>query len=289
MDFLVPPFHAPVEPAAPRAPARPAKPWSRRLAVATAAVGVVAVAGLGGVLGAGLALERHSTTVGAASAAGTVGTRPSDYVTPGDTASILAAVEPAVVLIRTELARFGSGGVSGAGTGMILTSDGEVLTNAHVVNGASRITVTLNGETKTRSAHLLAADTANDVALIQIDGVSGLPTVTLGDSSTSEVGDDVIAIGDALDLENGFTVTEGIVSALNRSIDAEGESLSGLLQTDAAINSGNSGGPLVNAGGQVIGMNTAVAGDAQNIGFAIPVDRLKTEIAQLRPTAGLAP
>jgi putative serine protease PepD len=218
-----------------------------------------------------------------------VGTRPSAYVTPGDTASILAAVEPAVVLIRTELARFGSGGVSGAGTGMILTSDGEVLTNAHVVNGASRITVTLNGETKTRSAHLLAADTANDVALIQIDGVSGLPTVTLGDSSTSEVGDDVIAIGDALDLENGFTVTEGIVSALNRSIDAEGESLSGLLQTDAAINSGNSGGPLVNAGGQVIGMNTAVAGDAQNIGFAIPVDRLKTEIAQLRPTAGLAP
>jgi S1-C subfamily serine protease len=175
-----------------------------------------------------------ATTVGAASAAGTVGTRPSAYVTPGDTASILAAVEPAVVLIRTELARFGSGGVSGAGTGMILTSDGEVLTNAHVVNGASRITVTLNGETKTRSAHLLAADTANDVALIQIDGVSG-------------------------------------------------------LQTDAAINSGNSGGPLVNAAGQVIGMNTAVAGDAQNIGFAIPVDRLKTEIAQLRSTAGLAP
>jgi S1-C subfamily serine protease len=114
--------------------------------------------------------------------------------------------------------------------------------------------------------------------------------VQLGNSSDLKVGDSVIAIGNALNLQGGMTVTEGIVSALNRSIDAGGEpgsgggteSLSGLIQTDAAINPGNSGGPLVNAAGQVIGINTATSGDAQNIGFAIAIDNAKPVIDQLR-------
>jgi S1-C subfamily serine protease len=107
--------------------------------------------------------------------------------------------------------------------------------------------------------------------------------VTLGSSANLKVGDDVVAIGNALDLKGGFTVTRGIVSALNRSIDSEdGGQLTGLIQTDAAINPGNSGGPLVNAAGQVVGINTAVSGQAQNIGFAIAIDGIKAKLDKLR-------
>jgi putative serine protease PepD len=120
------------------------------------------------------------------------------------------------------------------------------------------------------------------VALIKIRGASGLPPATLGKSGDLRVGDSVVAIGNALDLGATPTVTEGIVSALNRSIEAPGESISGLIQTDAAINPGNSGGPLVNASGDVVGMDTAVAGDAQNIGFALAIDNVKPVADQLR-------
>ena len=116
--------------------------------------------------------------------------------------------------------------------------------------------------------------------------MSGLPTVNLGSSAGLQVGDDVVAIGNALDLQGGLTVTEGIVSALNRTLAASGESLRGLVQTDAAINPGNSGGPLVTSDGKVVGMNTAVAGDAQNIGFAIGVDQIKPVIDSLRKGGG---
>jgi S1-C subfamily serine protease len=134
----------------------------------------------------------------------------------------------------------------------------------------------------------MGVDTTHDLALVKINGVSNLPTAQLGKSGDLKVGDSVIAIGNALNLQGGMTVTEGIVSALNRSIDAgsdgggSSESLSGLIQTDAAINPGNSGGPLVNAAGQVIGINTATSGAAQNIGFAIAIDNAKPVIDQLR-------
>jgi putative serine protease PepD len=121
---------------------------------------------------------------------------------------------------------------------------------------------------------------------VKISGVSNLPVADLGNSSDLKVGDNVIAIGNALNLQGGMTVTEGIVSALNRSIDATDESLSGLIQTDAAINPGNSGGPLVNAAGQVVGINTATSGDAQNIGFAIAIDKAKPVINQLKNGGG---
>jgi S1-C subfamily serine protease len=183
--------------------------------------------------------------------------------------------------------------VEAAGTGMILTSSGEVLTNNHVVTGATTVTVTLFGQTKARPAHVVGTDPSNDLALVQINSASGLPTVTLGNSNASQVGDEVLAIGNALALAGGPSVTQGIVSAKNRSLTAQNDSgqtenLVGLLQTDAAINPGNSGGPLVNAQGEVIGMNTAVASSsagnapAQNIGFAIAIDSVKPRLAELR-------
>jgi S1-C subfamily serine protease len=153
--------------------------------------------------------------------------------------------------------------------------------------------VTLFGQTKALTAHVLGTDPTDDLALVQIDHTSGLPTVTFGDSSRTRVGDSVLAIGNALALAGGPTVTEGIVSAENRSLSAQNdtgqtENLSGLLQTDAAINPGNSGGPLVNSDAQVVGMNTAVASSStgnaptENIGFAIAVDSVKPRLTQLR-------
>ncbi|HEX6597072.1 MAG TPA: trypsin-like peptidase domain-containing protein [Acidimicrobiales bacterium] len=202
---------------------------------------------------------------------------------PQDIQAILAKVEPAVVTIRTQLASQGRFFVaSGAGTGVILTPNGEVLTNAHVVAGATFIEVTLSGEDQARRADLVGIDSTNDLALLKIRGASNLPTAKLGSSDALRVGDDVVAIGNALALDGGLTVTDGIVSAVNRTISDRTIHLEGLIQTDAAINSGNSGGPLVNASGQVVGINTAVAGDAQNIGFAIAIDRAKPVIDQLR-------
>jgi putative serine protease PepD len=208
---------------------------------------------------------------------------------PGDVQSILNKVGPAVAYVRTQAFRSGRFfAQSGAGTGIVLTKDGELLTNAHVVAGATSIKVTLGNDTQSHDATVIGADTNRDLALVKINGVSNLTTAELGNSGDLKVGDDVVAIGNALNLQGGMTVTEGIVSALNRSIDAGGEagsdseSLDGLIQTDAAINPGNSGGPLVNSSGQVIGINTATSGDAQNIGFAIAIDNAKPVIDQLR-------
>ena len=219
---------------------------------------------------------------------------------PADVQGILAKVEPAVVSIDTTVFTGGSGTVGqvveGAGTGMILTPTGEVLTNDHVVAGASTVTVTLFGQTKALSAHVIGTDPSQDLALVQVDGQQDLPTVKLGNSGTTRVGDDVLAIGNALALQGGPTVTEGIVSATGRTLSAKAEfsntteNLSGLLQTDAAINPGNSGGPLVNSSAEVIGMNTAVAesgsgnAPAQAIGFAIAIDTIKPQLTGL--TAG---
>jgi putative serine protease PepD len=219
----------------------------------------------------------------------------ASFPKPADIQEILAKVEPAVVSIdTTAVTHGGNGTVEGAGTGMILTSDGEVLTNNHVVAAATSVTVTLFGQSDPRPARVIGTDPSQDLALVQIENVQGLPTVQLGDSELARVGDSVLAIGNALALAGGLTVTEGIVSSKNRSLTAtsditgRSENLSGLLQTDAAINSGNSGGPLVNSSGQVIGMNTAVAestqgnAPAQDIGFAIAIDTIKPLLAGLR-------
>ncbi len=165
-----------------------------------------------------------------------------------------------------------------------------MLTNAHVVSGATSVTVTLNGESTPRAATVIGTDSANDVALLRIQGATGLAPATIGDSGQVAVGDDVIAIGNALDLDGGVSVTRGIVSALHRTIDVENRTLTGVIQTDAAISSGNSGGPLVNAAGQIIGMNSAGATStgtvtAENIGFAIPIGHAMQIVESLRASA----
>jgi S1-C subfamily serine protease len=220
----------------------------------------------------------------------------SDLARPQDVQAVLAKVEPAVVSIDSQSGSGGSSGgdfVQAAGSGMILTPGGEVLTNNHVVTGATSMTVTLFGQTTARAAHVLGTDPGHDLALVQIDHASNLPTVAMGDSGETRVGDSVLAIGNALALAGGPSVTEGIVSAVDRSLTAQNDSgqtenLTGLLQTDAAINPGNSGGPLVNAQAQVVGMNTAVASSStgnaptQNIGFAIAIDSVKPLLTELR-------
>jgi S1-C subfamily serine protease len=197
-----------------------------------------------------------------------------------DVRGVLARVEPGLVSISSSVSRGFRRGTA-AGSGMIVAASGLVLTNAHVVAGASDITVAMPGKSNL-PAHVVGSDATSDVAVLQIDGVRDLPAVTFGKSSELQVGDPVIAIGNALDLDGGPTVTTGIVSALDRRIPTDNGVLEHLIQTDAAINPGNSGGPLLNAAGQVVGMNTAVAGDAQNIGFAIAADRLVPRITDLQ-------
>jgi putative serine protease PepD len=200
--------------------------------------------------------------------------------TPLDVASVLDRMASSVVAIETTVQTRRGPFVAegeGAGTGIVLDDAGHVLTNAHVVNGATQVGVTLAGDRTARSAEVVGTDPGNDIAVLLVDDAEGLVPATFSDRGV-QVGDDVVAIGNALALEGGPTVTEGIVSALDRSISTERGSLTGLIQTDAAISSGNSGGPLVDAYGEVVGVNTAVASsgggvEASNIGFVISIDQ----------------
>ena len=174
---------------------------------------------------------------------------------------------------------------NGAGTGVVL-DDGYIVTNAHVVDGASEVEVTVPGTGATIVAEIVGTDPANDIAVLHVDDTSGLVPASLGSSEQAAVGDSVVAIGNALALEGGLTVTQGIVSALDRSVETEEGTLDDLIQTDAAISSGNSGGPLVNDHGEVIGINSAVATSgggvsASNIGFAISIDTALEVAAEL--------
>ena len=206
-------------------------------------------------------------------------TGPSGVAATMDIRAVLRKVEPSVVAIETGTVNQNGGLFGrGAGTGVIISEDGLVLTNNHVIEQADSIKVKLF-DGRELNADLVGSSPADDVALIKIRDVSGLTAAELGSSADLQVGDPVVAIGNALDLEGTPTVTQGIVSALNRSIDAGTESLSNLIQTDAAINPGNSGGPLVNASGQVVGIDTAIVDGSQNIGFAIR-DRLDQAAAE---------
>lgn len=193
------------------------------------------------------------------------------------------SVTPAVVSVTTSRNVqdfFGQiGQEQGGGTGFIITNDGLILTNKHVAQAGDSLTV-ITSEGKSYDAKTVALDPTNDLAILKIEA-TGLPVVNLGDSDASQIGQWVIAVGNALgELQN--TVTVGVISARERQLTAgsgtESEQLNNLLQTDAAINPGNSGGPLVNLAGQVIGINTAVAGGAQGIGFAIPINQAKQAI-----------
>jgi S1-C subfamily serine protease len=278
-EDTIPTSIPPEEPPGPVPPAPTPRAWWW-----PALIGAVVGALVAGVLVAAFGGKTTNRTVAG------FGSNTSKLVT-SDVQSVLSKVEPGVVNVRTQGFSqnefFQPEPQQGAGTGMVITPDGDVLTNAHVVANASTIKVTLTTDNSTHDAVLLGSDPTADVAVIKVQGVSNLKTVTLGRSSTMRVGDDVVAIGNALALPGGPTVTHGIVSAVDRTIDAENERLEHLIQTDAAINPGNSGGPLANSAGEVIGMNTAVAGQAQNIGFAIAIDTVKPIAEGLKAGKGV--
>lgn len=276
---------APVPPAGGTEHSQPAtQPSAPRRWVAIIVTALVAGT-LGGAAGATLVDGDGSNDSITATATGTQVRLLADG--PLDVAGIVELVGPAVATIQSEVSGPRGSVGTGAGTGVVITSDGQVLTNAHVVDGATSIRVTLGGETQSRAAELIGADRENDLALLQVDGVTDLPVAELGQSSSLGVGDDVVAIGNALALRGGPTVTRGIVSGTNRTLQTNSGTMTGLIQTDASISSGNSGGPLVNAQGQVIGINTAVATSgggraAENVGFSIAIDRAVPIIEQLR-------
>lgn len=212
----------------------------------------------------------------------------------GDVEGVVASVLPAVVNVTTDVFQIDQLGNAqqgqGVGTGFIVRQDGVIVTNCHVVEGGSQISVFTSDEEPTRyDARLIGGDCLNDLAVLKIDA-TGMPTVPLGSSDALRLGQPVVALGYALALEGGPTVTTGIVSALGRSIQAQDpncevcengiRTYSDTIQTDAAINHGNSGGPLVDMAGRVIGINSAGNDGAENIGFAIPIDSAKTVIEQ---------
>lgn len=201
---------------------------------------------------------------------------------------IATAVAPSVVtLTATTTGQMGEG--ESVGTGVIINSNGELLTNAHVVEGTKTVQVRLMNETEPVKGTVLASDPQNDLALVKINA-TGLTAAVFADPKNVRLGDPVVAIGYALNLDGGPSVTSGIVSAIGRTITTESGALDSLIQTDAAISSGNSGGPLVNDKAQVIGINTAVArGDigtaANNIGFAISTGEVLRVVETLRDQA----
>jgi serine protease Do len=244
--------------------------------------------GLAGALIASAALVLTDGSSGSSSSsrpAAPVQATSSAAASHGEISGILAKDVPAVVAITTDggpvLGRGGGGG--GAATGFVIDPDGIIVTNDHVVADARSINVTTS-DGKKLSARVLGQDASHDLAVLKVDGTN-LPAVELGNSDQVQVGDDVVAIGNALDLDGGLSATRGIVSGLHREIPTQtGGQLTGLIQTDAAINPGNSGGPLVDAQGRVIGINTAIANPstAQNVGFVIPISQAKPIIDRLR-------
>jgi serine protease Do len=207
--------------------------------------------------------------------------------------AVVRKVLPAVVNVTTDVFQpdqlGGAQQGQGVGTGFIVRSDGVIVTNCHVVEQATRISVFTSAAKPVRyDARVIGGDCLHDVAVLKVDA-TGLPTVPLGSSSSLVLGQPVVALGYALALEGGPTVTSGIVSSLDRTIEAQDpactvcgrkrvRTYSNVVQTDAAINHGNSGGPLVNMHGEVVAINTAGADTAENIGFAIAIDSVKSTI-----------
>ncbi|MDR0397850.1 MAG: trypsin-like peptidase domain-containing protein [Candidatus Nomurabacteria bacterium] len=208
--------------------------------------------------------------------------------------SVVKKVSPSVVSIVTTTRvsstyRYyygGSGESKSAGTGVVVTENGYILTNKHVIEGADKVQVVTADGTTYDDVEIAAKDPINDVAFLKIDGVKGLTPAEIGDSGTISIGQSVVAIGNALGQYQN-TVTSGIISGSGRTITAQtsngsAETLTDLIQTDTAINPGNSGGPLINAGGQVVGINTAIVEDSNGIGFAIPINSVKGMLASLK-------
>jgi putative serine protease PepD len=261
------------------------KPSPRNGGIRSALVGGIAGALVGALIAGGLVAafddDPQPRPVRSQNEASDSSARPANVIVePGDIRSILEAARPAVVRIDVG----GPGGVEGTGTGFIIDSSGVIVTNAHVVDGNDTVQVHL-ADGSALTGDVVGADTRLDLAVVQVDK-TGLPTLELGDSDTLQVGDAVVAIGNALGLSegSGATVTTGIISGLDRVVDVGNETLFNAIQTDAAINPGNSGGPLVDANGRVVGINTAIASPptSNNVGFAISISSAKGVIDDLR-------
>ncbi|WP_419502808.1 S1C family serine protease [Candidatus Allofournierella excrementavium] len=253
------------------------------LAGVLALVLVAAVSFGGGFAGYLVASKNGGQTVMYQAASG--GSATSTSSTGGSLSDVASAVTPSVVVVTTEQIvtdNYFWGGqqvLSGAGSGVILTTDGYIVTNYHVVEGAQQVTVTLHDDS-TYTATVVGSDQQSDIALLKIDA-TGLTPAVLGDSDNVQVGEVVIAVGNPMGTLGG-TVTDGIVSALNRDISVEGNQMT-LMQTSAAISPGNSGGGLFNTNGELIGIVNAKYSDedAEGLGFAIPVNTMKTVVQDL--------
>ena len=248
---------------------------SRRLALAALAVVTIAGGTVGGAL-AGRSTTQKPTPSAAEAGAFNTTSVSSSSPDKKDVSALISSALPGVVSISVEL-----NGTPAAGTGFVISGDGQIATNAHVVADATNIEVKF-ADGSTASAKVLGVDRTDDLAVIKVDK-TGLTALPLGKSADLKIGEPVVAIGNALDLTGGPTATEGIVSALDRTIDTnDGEHLTHLLQTDAAINPGNSGGPLLTLDGEVVSINSAGSQDAQNIGFAIAIDTARPIVEQLQ-------
>lgn len=243
----------------------------------------------GGVIGSGVTYFVTGKNVSENSSGNTVTVDPVSFATDStalSAAEIYQKVAPAVVMVSTKTIQSVNGWfqqeAEGMGSGFIINTDGYILTNYHVIEGANEVTVTLSDGNEV-TASVVNYDSDQDVAMIKINEEVEVPgVVELGDSDALQPGEEVLAIGNPLSKELSSTLTKGIVSALNRSIETETGVSTNLIQTDTAINSGNSGGPLINTKGEVIGINTLKASDgAEGIGFAIPINDVKVKIDSL--------
>jgi putative serine protease PepD len=243
-----------------------------------AALGACALlAGAGGAGVAAVVVDgNHSSTTASTAAPASNTTRPVSENGGMTAKQVYNMAKDSVAYIQAD-----TGQGTATGSGFVVSSDGKIVTNEHVVDGAQSVTVKLGVDGKAQSAQVLAADASKDLALLKINATNSKP-LTFGDSSAVQVGDNVFAIGNPYGLDH--TLTSGIISALDRDIDApDGTPIKGAIQTDAALNPGNSGGALIDSQGKVIGVNSQIAsassngGEAGNvgIGFAIPSDTVK--------------
>ena len=289
-------YGTPVQQTAPKPQREPkkSKPASRGFVAAALAIAVVLAAGAG--FGGGYLLSRNTAPaptssgtmtinqVAANNAEGTTNASSSD-VTPVTTSDIVKKTANSVVEIATEGIKTGTFArqyvTKGAGSGVIISEDGYIVTNHHVIDGANKITVTLRDGTTTYDAKIIGSDEDNDIALLKIEA-TGLSPATFGNSNNLVVGDYVVAIGNPLGTLGG-TVTDGIISALAREVTIENKNLT-LLQTNAQISPGNSGGGLFNAKGELIGIVNAKdsATEVEGIAFAIPVNKVVDIIRDLK-------
>ena len=278
-------------PAPPPAPPVDNSLWHRLAAgvVVLAVIAAAAGAGIGWSLGRTINTHTPTAQVTQPTTQSEAPLQPASPSIGGslNAAAIAAKVDPAIVNINTVV-----GSSQAAGTGMIISSTGEILTNNHVVDGSTSIQVTIAGRSQPYAAHVIGAARSADIAVIKVDGVSGLPTVSFASSSSVNIGDAIVALGNALGRGGAPDVSQGHVTALDQTITAsegsgKSEQLSGMIQSDATIYPGDSGGPLVNASAQVIGMITAgnVQGfrsSASNVNYAIASDTLLSVANQIR-------